>query len=162
MLFVTVGTHEQQFNRLIAAVDDLKGAGRIEQDVFVQTGYSNYLPQHCQHRDFVDYDDMTELMQRATIVITHGGPSSFMLALYYRKPVIVVPRQKCYGEHVNDHQLVFVDKIRRRYPISVVEDVAKLADAIDGLSTSGQNSAIAFYNASFCEQFAKVVLGEDT
>ena len=28
MVFVTVGTHEQQFDRLVKAVDDLKATGR--------------------------------------------------------------------------------------------------------------------------------------
>lgn len=41
MIFVTVGTHEQQFNRLIKEVDRLKGEGFIQDDVFIQTGYSN-------------------------------------------------------------------------------------------------------------------------
>lgn len=29
MIFVTVGTHEQPFNRLIKAIDDMKGKGCI-------------------------------------------------------------------------------------------------------------------------------------
>ena len=46
--FVTVGTHEQQFNRLIKEVDRLKGEGFIQDDVFIQTGYSNYVPKFCK------------------------------------------------------------------------------------------------------------------
>lgn len=42
MIFVTVGTHEQQFNRLIKEVDRLKGTGAIDQEVFIQTGYSDF------------------------------------------------------------------------------------------------------------------------
>ena len=40
MIFVTVGTHEQPFNRLVKAVDDLVGNGTIKEDVIVQKGYS--------------------------------------------------------------------------------------------------------------------------
>ena len=37
MIFVTVGTHEQQFNRLIEEIDRLKGNGIIKDEVIMQT-----------------------------------------------------------------------------------------------------------------------------
>lgn len=40
MIFVTVGTHEQPFNRLIQKVDELKRDGVIKDDVIIQTGFS--------------------------------------------------------------------------------------------------------------------------
>lgn len=40
MIFVTVGTHEQPFNRLIQKVDELKKDGTIQDDVIIQTGFS--------------------------------------------------------------------------------------------------------------------------
>lgn len=42
MIFVTVGTHEQQFNRLIEEIDRLKGNGIIKDEVIMQTGYCTY------------------------------------------------------------------------------------------------------------------------
>ena len=45
MIFVTVGTHEQQFNRLIKKIDQLKKDGHIKDDVFIQTGFSDYIPE---------------------------------------------------------------------------------------------------------------------
>lgn len=42
MIFVTVGTHEQPFNRLIKKIDELKQDGTIEEDVIIQTGFSTY------------------------------------------------------------------------------------------------------------------------
>ena len=42
MIFVTVGTHEQAFDRLIKYIDDLKIKGVIKEEVIIQTGYSNY------------------------------------------------------------------------------------------------------------------------
>ena len=46
MIFVTVGTHEQQFNRLIKYVDELKGSGVITEEVIMQTGFSTYEPKY--------------------------------------------------------------------------------------------------------------------
>ena len=44
MIFVTVGTHEQPFNRLIEYIDNLKCNGIITDDVMIQTGFSTYEP----------------------------------------------------------------------------------------------------------------------
>lgn len=48
MIFVTVGTHEQQFNRLITCVDEMKENGLIKEEVMIQTGFSTYIPKSCQ------------------------------------------------------------------------------------------------------------------
>lgn len=48
MIFVTVGTHEQPFNRLIQKIDELKKDGIINEDVIIQTGFSTYEPKYCQ------------------------------------------------------------------------------------------------------------------
>lgn len=74
MVFVTVGTHEQQFDRLVKAVDDLKADGTLVEPVFIQTGYSTYEPVHCAHSQFVPFRQMKSYMEGADVVITHGGP----------------------------------------------------------------------------------------
>ena len=110
MIFVTVGTHEQQFNRLIKKIDQLKKDGHIKDDVFIQTGFSDYIPESCDWKKFLSYEEMIQKIKDAKIVITHGGPSSFILPLQYGKTPIVVPRMKKYDEHVNDHQVEFCRK----------------------------------------------------
>ena len=44
MIFVTVGTHEQQFNRLVKKIDNLKKDGTFKDDVIIQIGFSTYEP----------------------------------------------------------------------------------------------------------------------
>ena len=44
MIFVTVGTHEQQFDRLIKYVDELN----LPEEVIIQRGYSDYIPRNCR------------------------------------------------------------------------------------------------------------------
>lgn len=127
MIFVTVGTHEQQFDRLIKEVDYLKKNKFINEDVFIQTGFSEYIPQYCQHSKFLSYEEMTEYIENARIIITHGGPASFLSVLSAGKSPIIVPRQEKYGEHVNDHQVDFSTQlIERGYPISVVYNIDEL------------------------------------
>ena len=129
MIFVTVGTHEQQFNRLISCVDELKRDGVIQEDVFIQTGFSTYEPKYCRWSKLIPYDEMVKNVEEARIVITHGGPASFIMPLQIGKVPIVVPRQFQFGEHVNDHQVEFSREVAvRKGNILLVEDVSALKD----------------------------------
>lgn len=131
MIFVTVGTHEQQFNRLIQKVDELKRDGIIKEDVFIQTGFSTYEPQYCQWKKLLAYDEMNEMYEKANIIITHGGPASFMKALELKKIPIVVPRQAQFDEHVNDHQVEFVKLVEERFNnIIGVYDIKDLKETL--------------------------------
>ena len=91
MIFVTVGTHEQPFNRLIKAIDRMKAGNVFNDDVIIQTGYSTYEPKFCEWQKLYPYDKMLELVNQARIVITHGGPSSFIMPLQIGKIPILFP-----------------------------------------------------------------------
>ena len=80
MIFITVGTHEQQFNRLVKEVDKLKESGVIKEDVFIQLGYSDYIPKNCEWKKMISYDEMDNYIRNSRIVITHGGPGSIFSA----------------------------------------------------------------------------------
>ena len=101
MIYVTVGTHEQPFNRLTECVDELKGKGIIDEEVIIQSGFSTYEIKHCKHKDLFDQNDMLVNYEAARIIIMHGGPSSIIQALEQGKVPIVVPRQKKFNEHIN-------------------------------------------------------------
>lgn len=133
MIFVTVGTHEQQFNRLIKKIDQLKKDGYIKDDVFIQTGFSDYIPESCDWKKFLSYEEMIQKIKDAKIVITHGGPSSFILPLQYGKTPIVVPRMKKYDEHVNDHQVDFCERYNTTFPnrIILLENIMKMVEKIE-------------------------------
>ena len=126
MIFVTVGTHEQPFNRLIQKVDELKKDGVITEDVIIQTGFSTYEPKYCQWSKLIPYQQMIKNVADARIVITHGGPASFIMPLQIGKTPIVVPRQHQFNEHVNDHQVEFARNVAKRMgTIIEVEDVSQ-------------------------------------
>jgi UDP-N-acetylglucosamine transferase subunit ALG13 len=131
MIFVTVGTHEDPFDRLVKAIDRLKGAGAPRQEVFIQTGYSTYKPEFCRYEKFIPFDEMMQRMAEAEIVITHGGTGSIMLALYHGKAPIVVPRQKKYNEHIDDHQVLFCKRMETKKKIIAVYETAQLQPALD-------------------------------
>lgn len=156
MIFVTVGTHEQPFNRLIKEVDRLKQEQIISEEVFIQTGYSDYSPKYCQFKAFLSYTEMEDYMNQADLIICHGGPSTFMGALSRGKKVIVVPRLKKYNEHVNDHQLDFLKELKlRNYIKDYIKDISDLEIFIK----KGKNNSNYYIsnNAVFCEDLKKII-----
>ena len=156
MIFVTVGTHEQQFNRLVEYMD--KWAAEHDENVIMQTGYSTYEPKHCEWDKLFPYQKMVEMVNEARVVITHGGPSSFIMPLQIGKTPIVVPRQYKYNEHVNNHQVKFCKEVESRMgTIVVVEDIEKLGGVIesyDEIKKEGNNTS---NNAKFCEELDSIV-----
>lgn len=159
MIFVTVGTHEQQFDRLIRAVDELVADGSISEPVFIQTGYCTYEPESCEWERFVPAPEMRERMKEADVVVTHGGPSSFVEAMAAGKVPVVVPRREEFGEHVNDHQATFVREVsERRGGIIPVYDVAELAAAIkEARMLSARGTGFKSHNADFCEGLGRLI-----
>lgn len=160
MIFVTVGTHEQQFNRLIHYIEQLKRNDIIAEEVIIQTGFSSYEPKHCIWNNFFTYTEMSRNIKEARIVITHGGPSSFITPLQNGKTPIVVPRKKEYGEHINDHQTIFCNALKeRQYNIIVADDMVQLQEAIlhyDEISAS-MSALYEANNNRFCEELNSIV-----
>ena len=158
MIFVTVGTHEQPFNRLVEYMD--KWAAGHDEEVIMQTGFSTYEPKHCEWSKLYPYSQMVELVEKARIVITHGGPSSFIMPLQIGKIPIVVPRKKEFDEHVNDHQVEFAKAVAERQgSIIVVEAendlagiIARYDEIINGVTNSVQSN-----NDKFCLEFERIV-----
>lgn len=162
MIFVTVGTHEQPFNRLIEYIDKLKENGTITEDVVIQTGYSTYESKYCEWHKLIPYSEMKKKVAEARVVITHGGPSSFIMPLQIGKTPIVVPRKKEFGEHVNDHQVDFSNTVAERMgTIIVVEELEKLGNAILNYEKIIENmsASLKSNNIKFNEEFEKMVQG---
>lgn len=160
MIFVTVGTHEQAFDRLIKKIDDLKQNNLIKDEVFIQTGFSTYEPKYCKWSKLITYQQMIKNVNEASIVITHGGPASFIMPLQIGKNPIVVPRQHRFNEHVNDHQLEFARNVAQRMgTIILVEDIEKLGDIIVNYDqiVADMEHGMSSNNDKFNMEFEKLV-----
>lgn len=124
MIFVTVGTNEAPFDRLIAAVDALE-----RDDVVVQHGASAR-PAHGHGVEFLDFDEMVDHVRSAGAVVMHAGAGSALLALTNGIVPILVPRRHAFGEAVDDHQVSFARRFAERGLAVVVEDLDHLAAAV--------------------------------
>ena len=130
MIYVVMGMHEHGFDRLVKAIDELAENNRI-QDVLIQTGYSSYNPEHCEWKQAFEFEEFEKMMDKADIIITHGGAGCIAGALERNKPTIVVPRLKKYNEHNNDHQLELASALEKAGRVIVVHKMEELRDAVD-------------------------------
>ena len=129
MIFVTVGSQKFPFDRLIRKVDQMVREGMIEDEVFVQTGTSQYIPA-CPHQAFCGREHFAKLMETCDILITHGGAGTMVDAVKLGKKAVAVPRLARYGEHVDDHQMELAARFHGLNLLCACPDVEQLPEAL--------------------------------
>ncbi|GMT42300.1 MAG: hypothetical protein IEMM0002_0711 [bacterium] len=102
MIYVTVGNHDQPFDRLILAMDEI--AQKLEAPIIMQTGVSVCDVRHSKAQDFFSYGEAEEFIKTADVVVAHAGIGTVISARKWGTPLIICPRRKMLGEHFNDHQ----------------------------------------------------------
>ena len=129
MIFVTLGTQKFQMNRLIKAVDEI--ALSVKEEIFIQRGFSDYVPKNCKYVDFLDADKYDEKISKCSILITHAGVGTIITAINNKKPIIVVPRMNKYLEHVDDHQCQIASAFSSKGCVLECRDTNRLKEYID-------------------------------
>lgn len=119
MILVTVGTHHQPFDRLVRAAADLQQAGL---DVVVQAGTSA-VPVRGGRALFPP-SELRDLAARADVIVCHAAPASVWLAWDAGRVPVVVPRRAAYGEHVDDHQVAWLQGVVEG--VVAVDDPARI------------------------------------
>ncbi|OCA84622.1 PssE/Cps14G family polysaccharide biosynthesis glycosyltransferase [Bacillus sp. FJAT-27986] len=123
MIFVTLGSQKFQFNRLLVEIDKLIADGIIKEQVFAQTGYSDYKPLNYQYKNFLNQEEFNKYLETCDKVITHGGTGAIVGALKKEKKIVAVPRLKIFEEHVDDHQVEIITEFcKSGFIMSIIED----------------------------------------
>jgi UDP-N-acetylglucosamine transferase subunit ALG13 len=112
MIFLTVGT-QFPFDRLVKAVDQAAGMNGFDEKIVAQIGDSSYCPKNFKAVPSVEKALFDQYLTEAGGVISHAGMGTITMALEHRKPLLVMPRVKKYGEVVNDHQLAIARKFEQ-------------------------------------------------
>ena len=112
MIFVTVGNDYRNFDRLLKKMDEI--APLIPSEIVIQRGYSRYLPKNTKHFEFVSMNKAIEYIRSSQLVISHAGIGTIILCKEYGVPIIILPRRRRYGEHMNDHQLEIAKVLEER------------------------------------------------
>lgn len=126
MIFVTVGTDDHKFDRLIKHLDNLRAQNKIKDDIFIQIGPTSIEPKHCEFQRMLTYEKMEYYYNKADTLIVHGGPGSIFNCLLNDKIPIVVPRDPRYEEVIDDHQIIFCEKLASENKINLCLDLSKL------------------------------------
>lgn len=129
MIFVSVGTNEARFDRLLRAVAELP----VDEPLLIQHGHSVRVERpDAELVDFLPFEGMVEAIRSARVVVTHAGVGSVMVALANGKRPVVVPRRKSFAEAVDDHQLQLGRRFAQAGLVTFVEDPEGLAEALRG------------------------------
>ncbi len=129
-ILVTVGT-VMPFDRMVGGIEKLIADGKITVPVSAQIGDSK--------RDFkgmnsfaeCPFDVLNEKMQKADIVVCHGGSGSILGALKAGARVVTMARLQSHGEHYDDHQKDITKAFADMDLISVAQDENDLERAIN-------------------------------
>lgn len=125
-VFVPLGTQKFPFNRLVRAMNGLveKGLYRPDEIVMQSAVYEERpLFTHCR---MIPFERFNRLMAEAEVVVTHSGVNSIISCMKQGKPLVIVPRLKAYGEHVDDHQKEIAEVMRLKYGVTVAYDLENI------------------------------------
>ena len=78
MVFVTLGTNDESFERLLKAIDKAIDKGLIKDKVVVQAGCTKYESKNMEIMDLVPREKFDELIKKCDLLITHGGVGSIL------------------------------------------------------------------------------------
>lgn len=121
MIFVTLGTHHQPFDRLLDALSEFD-----PDELVVQYGPGTPPQGVSQAAAYMPFDEMLRNFDAADGVITHAGVGSIICARRAGHVPLVVPRRHDRGEHVDDHQGELTRALEARGTVVAVWDVAEL------------------------------------
>ncbi len=114
MIYVTAGNQRFPFTRLLLSVNSAIQEGIITDNVYVQ--YGSFRPefkldQFTEKRPAYPYEEHIDMIRHADMIVSHAGEDIVLLALMLGKFPIIMPRQKNFGEHIDNHQVEFSAKM---------------------------------------------------
>jgi UDP-N-acetylglucosamine transferase subunit ALG13 len=150
MIFVSVGTHEAPFDRLLRAVDELK----LDEKLIVQYGPSDVRCRGAVESEYMSFDEVVDHVRNARAVVMHAGVGSVTIVLANEKRPIVMARRREFGEHVDDHQIELARRLEANGLVTVVENSEQLASALERAGEPpGRMSGIPWLGSDLREYF---------
>ena len=116
MITVTLGTISFPFNRVVQWLEQLLDEKVLNEAIVFQHGATNpgVVSRHPLVRatPFLEFERLESLSKQSNLVISHAGQGSTRGLAAKKVPFVVIPRLASYGEHVDDHQLLFAQSVR--------------------------------------------------
>ena len=143
LVLVSVGTDHHRFDRLIDWVDAwLEAVGAERVDCVVQHG-SSRAPRVATGSALIPHDELQGLMDRADVVVCHGGPTTIMEARRRGMTPVVVARSGRLGEHVDGHQEQFADRMAGRGLVALARSQGEFQDLLEAALQAPSSFAVA-------------------
>lgn len=161
MIFLTVGT-QFPFDRLVKAVDQAVSNNKCDGQIFAQVGVTSYRPKNFEAVPWLDKTLFDKRLSEADGIISHAGIGTITMALENRKPLLVMPRLRKYGEVVNDHQLAIARRFEQLGYLLVAYGQEDLPKTIEQLKTfvprrrETQREAVSGRIAQFLKELSVV------
>jgi UDP-N-acetylglucosamine transferase subunit ALG13 len=121
------------FDRLIRSVDEMVGAGLIRDPIVAQIGDGKYEPRHMPFDRFLGKPEYDRRVNEASMLVAHAGAGTIAMALALHKPLLVLPRRKRFGEHVNDHQVATARRFEQLGHVLVAYEAPEISAKIEAL-----------------------------
>jgi UDP-N-acetylglucosamine transferase subunit ALG13 len=131
MIFVSLGTQNKPFYRLLESVEKQIICGRITTDVIAQVGTTNYYSKYMEIIPYLPMDKFESYVKSSDLIICHAGYGILSLALESHKKIIAAARQVKYGEHVNDHQVQILSEYEKGKLLLALKDFSKLNELLE-------------------------------
>lgn len=153
MIFVSLGTNDKNFDRLLKAIDKEIELGNIKDKVIVQSGYTKYESNNMEIIDLMTMDMFNKCINDCDLLITHGGVGTILDGLKKNKKILAFPRLSKYHEHVNDHQLEIVNKFYNEGYILTgeIDDLGNLLKKVGSFKPKKYISNNSKFNDNLCK-----------
>lgn len=115
-------------------MDQLVGSAGLRGQVHAQIGSGSYEPKNMTFERFMNKAKFDQLIAEADSVVSHAGVGTIATALALNKPLLVMPRLRRFGEHVNDHQVGTAVRYAELGHVLLAEDSNELAEKLAQLS----------------------------
>ena len=127
-LFISVGSRFAM-NRLLHSVEQVLEK-HSELNAKAQIGPSSFQSKRMQITQWADAPEFDYSVSNCDIFVSHAGMGNILLAAKHNTPIIIMPRRKDNGEHINDHQLSTAEAFKERPFIHIANNSAELENAI--------------------------------
>ena len=131
MIFVTIGTQDKQFNRLLNYIEEAD----IKDEVIIQSGFTDFVSKKYKVFKYLDKQTLEKYIDDADVIICHGGVGTLMHSLKNKKKIIACARLAKYKEHQNDHQKQIISSFKEKGYLLELNENNNIIDLLEEIKT---------------------------
>lgn len=157
MIFVTLGTSDYPFTRLLKKLDELVEEKKIK-NIKVQCNSESYKPKNFALVKTLEKKEYNQYIDDADIIITHGGVGTIIECAKKGKKVIAFPRKAEYAEAKNNHQEQIINELEKKGLIITgeISNLENLIDKVKNTKSKAYKSNNQNFNQKLCEIIERI------